>query len=271
MHPILDKLRYFWNNQGCTWKLPYDKSIAAATFHPSTIFGALSNTKEDCCYYSYSRRTIDGRLNSQDRLHRHLQFQVIIHSLHQGRQPRQEYLSSLDYIGITTKENAISFLCNNWENTSIGAYGQGWEVMCNSVEITQITYFRKMGDIPCPHPIVEITYGIERILGCLKDNPMTLREIEEVEGALEQDYSAFLKDTSILEEIYTIHGLDKRLEILQKLIEKKYLWVAYDHMLETCEYFNMLDTTGKINQILREKYIIKIRKITNHICTLHTK
>ena len=166
------KLRDFWKEQGCTIGEPYDVEKGAGTMNPLTFFGALGSKKLARAYVEPSRRPADGRYgDNPNRLYQHHQFQVII-------KPSpidivDIYIKSLEFIGFNKKEHDIRFVEDNWESPTLGAFGKGWEVWLDGMEITQFTFFQEIGGMTCKPITVEITYGLERIA-------MYLQNVENV-------------------------------------------------------------------------------------------
>ncbi len=168
---MISKLTEFWEKYNINRIGTWDMEMGAATFHPICFFSSLKNEATACCYLQPSRRQSDGKYGlSPNRVVRHHQFQVLINGnfiLEKGKNTieivQDFYLKSLEYIGINLKENDIRFIENDWESTGLGAFGVGWEVWINGMEVTQFTFFTKMADISLNTTIIELAYGVERL------------------------------------------------------------------------------------------------------------
>jgi glycyl-tRNA synthetase alpha chain len=159
---MLLKLQDFWQKEGCTIVQPYDISAGAGTFHPATFLRSLDSKPWATAYVAPSRRPTDGRYGENpNRLGSYYQFQVLIKPSPNNIQ--ELYLKSLEYLGLDTKRNDIRFVEDNWESPTLGAWGLGWEVWLNGMEVTQFTYFQQVGGFQCNPVSVEITYGTERL------------------------------------------------------------------------------------------------------------
>ena len=159
---LIRTLDNFWERQGCTIVQPYDMEMGAGTFHPATFFGALGPRPSRAAYVQPSRRPTDGRYGENPlRMQRYYQYQVIIKPTFDNMQ--QLYLDSLEGCGIRTKDHDIRFVQDDWESPTLGAWGLGWEVWMDSLEVTQFTYFQQVGGLDLDHISCEITYGLERI------------------------------------------------------------------------------------------------------------
>ena len=275
-------LQQFWGAQGCVILQPYDMEVGAGTFHPATTLRALGPKPWNAAYVQPSRRPKDGRYGENpNRMQHYYQFQVIM----KPSPPNilDLYLQSLDAIGIDTAVNDIRFVEDDWESPTLGAWGLGWEVWCNGMEVTQFTYFQQVGGFDC-HPVAgEITYGLERLAMYVQgvDRVFDLnfngrtdsRKLTygDVFLQAEQEYSRFNfehADTDMLQR----HFKDAEAEC-KSLLEKgkssdKHLMAlpAYDQCIKASHVFNLLDARGVISVTERQSYILRVRELAKACC-----
>ncbi len=275
-------LQQFWGQQGCVVLQPYDMEVGAGTFHPATTLRALGPKPWNACYVQPSRRPKDGRYGENpNRMQHYYQFQVIM-------KPSPDnildlYLQSLDAIGIDTKLNDIRFVEDDWESPTLGAWGLGWEVWCNGMEVTQFTYFQQVGGFDCNPVAGEITYGLERLAMYVQgvDRVFDLnfngrtdaRRINygDVFLQAEREYSRFNfehANTAILLQ----HFKDAEAEC-QALLDKGksadgHLMAlpAYDQCIKASHVFNLLDARGVISVTERQSYILRVRDLAKACC-----
>jgi len=276
-------LQQFWGRQGCVILQPYDMEVGAGTFHPATTLRALGPRPWNACYVQPSRRPKDGRYGENpNRLQHYYQFQVIM-------KPSPEnildlYLASLDAIGIDIENNDIRFVEDDWESPTLGAWGLGWEVWCNGMEVTQFTYFQQVGGFDCNPVAGEITYGLERLAmyvqgvdrvfylnfnGRTDERKLTYGDVFLQS---EQEYSRFNfehADTAILLQ----HFKDAEKEC-KALLDKgsggdKHLLAlpAYDQCIKASHVFNLLDARGVISVTERQGYILRVRDLAKACCS----
>ncbi len=263
------QLQQFWQQYDCTVLQPYDMPMGAGTFHPACFFGTLKDQNFSACYVQPSRRPTDGRYGQNpNRLGQYYQFQVLLKPAPDHIQ--QLYLKSLDALGLKTAQNDIRFLEDDWGNPTLGAYGVGWEVWCNGMEITQFTYFQRLASLPLKVIPVEITYGLERL--CLylqgKDNVFDIKWNDrltygELFARNEQEMSCFhfeKADTERLEKIFHHHK-----EMATSLILEALLLPAYDSFIAINACFNLLDARGVLSVVRRADMIQEIRSIASSI------
>lgn len=262
---VLLKLQEFWADYGCVIQQPYDIEVGAGTMNPATFLRVLGPEPWKVAYVEPSRRPTDGRYGENpNRLQHYYQFQVIIKPSPDDIQ--DVYIESLKALGIDPKKHDIRFVEDDWESPTLGAWGLGWEVWLDGMEITQFTYFQQAGGIDLYPVSVEITYGTERIAMYLQgvDNVFDLiwtdgvtygdiHHIGEVEWSI---YNFEEADTDML---FTIFELCEK-EAL-KLIEKNLVLPAYDYCLKCSHTFNLLDARGAISVKERTSFIGRIRKI----------
>jgi glycyl-tRNA synthetase alpha chain len=276
-------LQQFWGAQGCVVLQPYDMEVGAGTFHPATTLRALGPKPWNAAYVQPSRRPKDGRYGENpNRMQHYYQFQVIMKP--SPPDILDLYLQSLDAIGIDTSVNDIRFVEDDWESPTLGAWGLGWEVWCNGMEVTQFTYFQQVGGYDCNPVAGEITYGLERLAMYVQgvDRVFDLnfngrtdsRKLTygDVFLQAEQEYSRYNfehADTEMLQR----HFKDAEAEC-KSLLEKgntgdKHLMAlpAYDQCIKASHVFNLLDARGVISVTERQSYILRVRDLAKACCT----
>jgi len=270
---MLLKLQEFWANEGCNIVQPYDIPAGAGTFHPATLLRSLDSTAWSTAYVAPSRRPTDGRYGENpNRLGAYYQFQVLIKPSPDNIQDL--YLKSLEYLGLNLKEHDIRFVEDNWESPTLGAWGLGWEVWLNGMEVTQFTYFQQVGGVACDPVAVEITYGTERLA-------MYLQGVESVydivwsEGTTYADvhkeseyqfskYNFEVADTKMLFR----HFDDARNEC-QRALDAGLPLPAYDQCMLASHTFNTLDARKAISVTQRQDFILQIRELAKGCATLY--
>jgi glycyl-tRNA synthetase alpha chain len=280
-------LQQFWGQQGCALLQPYDMEVGAGTFHPATTLRALGPKPWSAAYVQPSRRPKDGRYGENpNRMQHYYQFQVIMKP--SPSNILDLYLQSLDAIGIDTSKNDIRFVEDDWESPTLGAWGLGWEVWCNGMEVTQFTYFQQVGGFDCRPVAGEITYGLERLAMYVqgvdrvwdlnfngRDDARKLT-YNDVFQQSEQEYSRFNfehANTTLLLQ----HFRDAEAEC-QSLLEKgapaaninnqRHLMAlpAYDQCIKASHIFNLLDARGVISVTERQSYILRVRELAKACC-----
>ena len=262
---IILTLQEFWSKQGCILAQPYDVEKGAGTMNPSTFLRVLGPEPWHVAYVEPSRRPADGRYGENpNRLFQHHQFQVIMKPSPDNIQ--ELYLQSLAKLGINEKEHDIRFVEDNWESPTLGAWGLGWEVWLDGMEITQFTYFQQVGSVDVKPVASEITYGLER-------NAMYIQEKENVydidwngtytygdvfhQNEFEQStYNFELADTALLFDLF-----DKYEKEAVRVIELGYVHPAYDYVLKCSHTFNLLDSRGAISVSERTAFISRVRNL----------
>src|SRR6202158_3117269 len=259
---LILKLSQFWVRQGCVLQQPYDVEVGAGTMHPETFLRVLGAAPYRVAYAQPSRRPADGRYGENpNRLYKHLQFQVILKP--SPADVQDVYLKSLAAIGIDLKEHDIRFEEDNWESPTLGAWGIGWQVLLDGLEITQFTYFQQSGGIDLDPISVELTYGLERICAFLQgvESVYDLRwsadkTYGDIRLAEEQQLSVYSFDRSNAEGIRAEFELHERqakelLNSFQNTKGKDHarypLLAAYDHCLKCSHLYNLLDARGVIS------------------------
>ncbi len=264
-------LQAFWAEQGCVILQPYDMEVGAGTFHPATTLRALGPDPWKCAYVQPSRRPKDGRYGENpNRLQHYYQYQVLLKPSPPNSQ--ELYLESLRRLGIDPLAHDIRFVEDDWESPTLGAWGLGWEVWCDGMEVTQFTYFQQVGGIECDPVAVELTYGLERLA-------MYIQGVENVydldfngDGVTygdvflqaEKEYSAHNfehADTDMLLR----HFLDAETEC-QNLLAKGVALPAYDQCIKASHRFNLLDARGVISVTERQAYIGRVRALAKACC-----
>jgi len=270
---IILKLQEFWANNGCVILQPYDLEKGAGTFHPGTFLRCLGNTPWSAAYVEPCRRPTDGRYGENpNRLQHYYQFQVIIKPSIDNIQ--ELYLESLEFLGINTKKHDIRFVEDDWESPTLGAWGLGWEVWLDGMEITQFTYFQQAGGFDLDPITVEITYGTERIAMYLQnvDSVYDLKwsdkvSYRDIHHRTEYEFSKYnfeLADISMLKEFFN----SSKKECLN-LIKNKLPLPAYDYCLKCSHLFNLLDARGSISVTERARYILEIRELAKNSASLY--
>ncbi|XBC37783.1 MAG: glycine--tRNA ligase subunit alpha [Buchnera aphidicola (Meitanaphis elongallis)] len=271
---IILELKNYWYNQNCIVIQPLDIPIGAGTFHHQTFFGAIGPEPTSIAYVQASRRPSDGRYGKNpNRLQHYYQFQVVIKPSPENIQSL--YLKSLQALNIDLKANDIRFIEDNWENTTLGACGQGWEVWINGMEITQFTYFQQMGGINCDPISTEITYGLERIaLHIQKKN--NVYDIVWSNDNKNVTYGDLFLKNELEHSIYNFEysNVDVCFNLFQTHIReaKKIITLniplllpAYEHVLYGIHYFNLLDAKRTLSITERQQHILYIRTIIKRI------
>ncbi len=266
---MLLRLQHYWNDQGCALLQPFDMEVGAGTSHPATFLRALGPEPWKAAFVQPSRRPRDGRYGENpNRLQHYYQFQVVLKPSPDNIQSL--YLDSLIALGIDPRNNDIRFVEDDWENPTLGAWGLGWEVWLNGMEVTQFTYFQEVGGLTCAPVLGEITYGTERLAmylqGC--DNVYDLVWTEGLrygdiyhQNEVEQSrYNFEASDPAWLFEQFA--GFERE---SKRLIEAGLPLPAYDMALKCSHTFNLLDARGAISVTERAGYIGRIRALSRQV------
>ncbi len=262
-------LQSYWAKQGCALLQPYDMEVGAGTSHTATFLRALGPEPWKAAYVQPSRRPKDGRYGENpNRLQHYYQFQVVLKPAPQNI--LELYLGSLEALGFDLKVNDIRFVEDDWENPTLGAWGLGWEVWLNGMEVTQFTYFQQVGGINC-HPITgEITYGLERLAMYLQgvDNVYDLSWTEgltyrDVYLQNEQEQSAYNFEHSDSDFLFVAFSAHEKQA--QHLISVQLALPAYEQVLKAAHTFNLLDARGSISVTERAGYITRIRNLARSV------
>jgi len=266
-------LQQFWAKQGCVIVQPLDLEVGAGTFHPATFLRAIGPENWNSAYVQPCRRPTDGRYGENPmRLQHYYQFQVILKPSPLNIQDL--YLNSLKNIGIDAKVHDIRFVEDNWESPTLGAWGLGWEVWLNGMEITQFTYFQQVGGLECYPVSGEITYGLERLAMYLQEKdsiydvlwantpngPVTYGDVFH-QNELEMSAFNFEEaDTGIL-----FTNFDDCEKQCQHLIKQKLVLPAYEMVLKASHFFNLLDARSAISVTERQRYILRVRTLAREV------
>ncbi|MES3006587.1 MAG: glycine--tRNA ligase subunit alpha [Pseudomonadota bacterium] len=263
-------LQQFWANKGCVLMQPLDMEVGAGTFHPATFLRAIGPESWHTAYVQPSRRPTDGRYGENpNRLQHYYQFQVILKPSPPDIQ--ELYLESLASLGIDTRIHDIRFVEDNWESPTLGAWGLGWEVWLNGMEVTQFTYFQQVGGLEC-HPVSgEITYGIERIAMYLQGvdsiydivwtkGPNGTVTYGDVFHQNEVEMSAYNFEHANVDILF--RNFNDCEQQCQSLIEKGLALPAYEQVLKASHYFNLLDARHAISVTERQRYILRVRTLS---------
>ncbi|MCL1847789.1 MAG: glycine--tRNA ligase subunit beta [Coriobacteriia bacterium] len=272
---IILELQRFWARQGCVILQPYDSEVGAGTFHPATTLRSLGPGTWKTAYVQPSRRPTDGRYGENpNRLQHYYQFQVLIKPSPDNIQ--ELYLDSLRAIGIEPREHDVRFVEDDWESPTLGAWGLGWEVWLNGMEVTQFTYFQQVGGLECRPIPVELTYGLERLAMYIQgvDSVFDIVWAEEEDGVVftygdvylqnEREFSAYnfeVADTSLLFDSFGSWEQE-----CQRVLEAGLVLPAYDCVLKCSHTFNLLDARGAISATERMGYILRVRTLAKACC-----
>ncbi len=274
---LLLKLQEYWKNQGCLVIQPYDIPAGAGTFHPATLLRSLDKKPWNVAYVAPSRRPTDGRYGENpNRLGSYYQFQVVIKPSPSNIQ--ELYLKSLEVLGINLNEHDIRFVEDNWESPTLGAWGLGWEVWLDGMEVTQFTYFQQVGGIPCNPIPVEITYGLERLAMYVQK----VENILEIEWAKKNHDSVNYAQVHLESEYefskyhFEIASVKRLLEMFKNAqaealycLENKLPLPAYDFVMLCSHFFNILDARKAISVAERQNYILQIRDLAKGCAILY--
>ncbi|MPB47981.1 glycine--tRNA ligase subunit alpha [Campylobacter lari] len=268
-------LQEFWQKQGCAIMQPYDFPAGAGTFHPATFLRSLGKKPWAAVYVAPSRRPADGRYGENpNRLGAYYQFQVLIKPSPDNIQ--ELYLKSLENLGFDLKSHDIRFVEDNWESPSLGAWGLGWEVWLDGMEVTQFTYFQQVGGISVDLVSAEITYGLERLAMYLQDvdnvydivwNEFNGEKItyKDVHKQGEFEFSKYNFEVS---DVKTLNvQFENAYNECKNALEAKLALPAYDYCMLAAHTFNLLDARGAISVTQRQDFMLKIRELSKN-CAL---
>ena len=270
---LMLKLLEFWGSKGCIILEPYDIEKGAGTMSPHTFLRALGPEPWKVVYVEPSRRPADARYGENPhRVYQHHQMQVILKPSPDDVQDL--YLDSLKAIGINPLEHDIRFVEDDWEAPTLGAWGLGWEVWLDGMEITQFTYFQQVGSVDCDLESAELTYGLERIAMYLQD----VDNIFDIEWNKDMTYGDIFKKAEYEHSVYSFE--EANIEILKHLfdiyeeeaktsIEKKLVIPSYDYVLKCSHTFNVLDARGAISVTERTHYIKRVRSLAKLVASTY--
>jgi len=264
------RLHAFWSEQGCLILQPYDMRMGAGTFHPATTLRALGPEPWSAAYVQPSRRPTDGRYGENpNRLQHYYQYQVILKPNPENLQ--ELYLKSLAAIGVDPLAHDIRFVEDDWESPTLGAWGLGWEVWCDGMEVTQFTYFQQVGGFDCKPVAGELTYGLERLAMYIQnvDNVYDLRFNDSVSYGqvfLENEKQMSKYNFEIADTAALFDGFAKAEAECQRCIAAEVPLAAYDQAIEASHLFNLLQARGVISVQERASYIGRVRDLAKGSC-----
>ena len=266
---IILQLQNYWDAQGCALLQPYDMEVGAGTSHTATFLRALGPEPWKAAYVQPSRRPKDGRYGENpNRLQHYYQFQVVLKPAPSNI--LDLYLGSLKALGFDLNKNDIRFVEDDWENPTLGAWGLGWEVWLNGMEVTQFTYFQQIGGINCKPITGEITYGLERLAMYLQgvDNVYDLKWTNDLSyGDVylqnEKEQSAYNFEHSDADFLFTAFNAHEKQA--QYLMSQALALPAYEQVLKAAHSFNLLDARGAISVTERAAYIGRIRNLARSV------
>ena len=270
---IIFNLSQFWSKQGCVIQQPYDMEKGAGTMHPATFFRVLGPEPWKVGYVEPVRRPTDGRYGENpNRLFHYYQFQVILKP--SPLDVQDIYLDSLRAIGIEPAKHDVRFVEDNWESPTLGAWGVGWEVWAEGMEVTQFTYFQECGGAPLKPISCEITYGLER-LAMFIQKVDSVYDIEWTKGikygdvhlSSEKENCVYNFEEADIEAVTLLFGIYEK--EAQNLIKKGLCWPAYDYVLKCSHAFNILDARGAVGVTERMALILRIRKLSRACAKLY--
>jgi glycyl-tRNA synthetase alpha chain len=273
---LILKLQAFWAEQGCVILQPYDMEVGAATFHPATALRTLGPEPWRAAYVQPSRRPSDGRYGENpNRLQHYYQFQVVLKPSPEDSQAI--YLKSLERLGIDPRRHDVRFVEDDWDSPTLGAWGLGWEVWCDGMEVTQFTYFQQVGGIDCDPVSVEMTYGLERLAMYVQgvENVFDLDwdGVPEEKGGktygdifleAEREFSAFNFDHANT-ELLSRQFRDTEAEC-KRLLGVNLPLPAFDQCVKASHLFNLLEARGVISVPERAAYVARVRALARACC-----
>lgn len=270
---IILTLQKYWAEQGCAVLQPYDMEVGAGTFHSATFLRALGPEPWAAAYVQPSRRPTDGRYGENpNRLQHYYQFQVVIKPSPENMQ--ELYLGSLEALGIDTEKHDIRFVEDDWESPTLGAWGLGWEVWLNGMEVTQFTYFQQAGGLECKPVMGEITYGLERFAMYVQevesvydlvwsDGPfgtITYGDVFHQNEVEQSDYNFNHADTDFLFTSFDFYEKE-----VERLLKEGLALPSYEMVLKASHVFNLLDARKAISVTERQGYILRVRKMASNV------
>ena len=270
---LILRLQQYWAEQGCVLLQPYDMEVGAGTFHPATFLRAIGPEPWSTAYVQPSRRPTDGRYGENpNRLQHYYQFQVVLKPSPDNIQ--ELYLESLKVLGLDTSIHDVRFVEDNWESPTLGAWGLGWEIWLNGMEVTQFTYFQQVGGLECRPVTGGITYGLERIAMYLQgvssvydlvwsDGPMGKVTYGDVFLQNEVEMSEYNFDHVHIESLFTTFDTCERES--EKMIEAGLPLPAYELVLKASHTFNLLDARKAISVTERQRFILRVRTLARAV------
>ncbi|GHS87847.1 glycine--tRNA ligase alpha subunit [Bacteroidia bacterium] len=268
------KLHEYWNKQGCSIMEPHDVEKGAGTMNPNTFLAALGSKPYRRAYIEPSRRPADGRYgDNPNRLYQHTQYQVILKP--SPIDVVDLYIKSLEHISFKREEHDIRFVEDNWESPTLGAFGKGWEVWLDGMEISQFTFFQVIGGFECKPVTAELTYGLERIAMYLQN----VDNVYDLQYSQNEKYGDIYKQREFDHSKYSFENCNKEMlfqdfenyaEEVKRLVgEYNNIYAAYDFALKCSHTFNVLDACGAISKLSRNNYIQRIQGLFKSIAKLY--
>jgi glycyl-tRNA synthetase alpha chain len=262
---IILRLQEFWDHRGCALLQPYDMEMGAGTFHTATFLRAIGPEPWKAAYVQPSRRPKDGRYGENpNRLQHYYQYQVVLKP--SPLEIQELYLKSLEVLGIDPRKNDIRFVEDDWESPTLGAWGLGWEVWLNGMEVTQFTYFQEVGSLPCRPVLGEITYGLERLAMYLQGvenvfdlvwtEGLTYRDVYHQNEVEQSVYNFEKSNVPLLFQQFNEYEAEAK-----RLIEGGLALPGYEMVLKCSHTFNLLDARGAISVTERAAYIGRVRAL----------
>ena len=274
---LLLTLQHYWADQGCVILQPYDMEMGAGTFHPATTLRSLGPKPWKAAYVQPCRRPTDGRYGANpNRFQHYYQFQVVLKPSPDNIQ--ELYLGSLDAIGIDRSVHDIRFVEDDWESPTLGAWGLGWEVWCDGMEVSQFTYFQQVGGFDCKPVTGELTYGLERLAMYVQgvDNGfdldfngqgVTYGDVFHQQEVEFSDYNFNLANTDdLFDQFKEAEAACLNTIEAGKETGKSYALPAYDQCIKASHLFNLLDARGVISVTERQSYILRVRTLSKACC-----
>jgi glycyl-tRNA synthetase alpha chain len=270
---LILSLQAFWSKQGCVLMQPYDMEVGAGTFHPATFLRAIGPEAWSAAYVQPCRRPTDGRYGQNpNRYQYYYQYQVVMKPSPSNFQ--ELYLASLEHIGIDTKIHDIRFVEDNWESPTLGAWGLGWEVWMDGMEVTQFTYFQQVGGLECYPVMGEITYGLERlalyIQGVEDFKELVWTETEGEKVTYADVYHQYEIEMSHFNfEVADVNGLFNQFDFFERealrLLTENLPLPAYEFVMKASHSFNLLDSRHAISVTERQRFILRVRKMARGV------
>ncbi len=266
---LILRLNDFWDRRGCALLQPYDMEMGAGTFHTATFLRAIGPEPWNAAYVQPSRRPKDGRYgDNPNRLQHYYQYQVALKPSPADIQ--DVYLESLKSLGINPQEHDIRFVEDDWESPTLGAWGLGWEVWLDGMEITQFTYFQEVGSLPCKPVLGEITYGLERLAMYLQGKDsifdlvwtpgVTYRDVYHQNEVEQSRYNFELANVDLLFDLFRNFEQEAK-----RLVDAQCVLPAYEMVLKSSHTFNLLDARGAISVTERAAYIGRVRALARAV------
>ena len=266
---LILRLNDFWDRQGCVILQPYDMEVGAGTFHTATFLRAIGPEPWNAAYVQPSRRPKDGRYGENpNRLQHYYQYQAVLKPSPADIQER--YLQSLVALGVEPSEHDIRFVEDDWESPTLGAWGLGWEVWLDGMEVTQFTYFQEVGGLTCKPVLGEITYGLERLAMYLQGKEsvfdlvwtpgITYRDVYHQNEVEQSRYNFELANVELLFRHFNDYEAEAK-----RLVEAQCVLPAYERVMKASHTFNLLDARGAISVTERQAYIGRVRSLASAV------